>query len=162
MPRLFEAHPALHYTADLSHFSVVTETGAGDPEVNKVVSMITPRVRHVHARVGFEEGPQVPDPRGPIWVPYMAGYMQWWRAIYQAALDRGDAVVTTTPEFGPFMYAWVKAHAAGPVPGRADTLNNVWSINHWVAKQVARLISEMGGQAPTVVDDAEEGNWTLQ
>ena len=103
-PRVFEAHPELHFTADLSHFSVVTETGADDPEVNKVVSLITPRTRHVHARVGFQEGPQVPDPRGPIWVPYMAGYMQWWKGIYLASMARGDAVMTTTPEFGPFMY----------------------------------------------------------
>ena len=97
-PRIFDAHPQLHYTFDLSHFSVVTETGAADPEVNAVVAKLTPRVRHVHARVGFEEGPQVPDPRGPIWAPYMAGYMKWWRAVYEAAIARGDAVMSTTPE----------------------------------------------------------------
>ena len=57
------------------------------------------------------------------------------------------------------MYAWVRAHAPGPVPGRADTLNNVWAINHWVAQQVAKLFAELGGAAPAVPDDAEEGNW---
>jgi hypothetical protein len=129
VPRIFDAHPELHYTADLSHFSVVTETGADDPEVCKVVAQITPRTRHVHARVGFQEGPQVPDPRGPLWAPYLEGYKKWWRAIYQARVDAGADTVSTTPEFGPWMYAWVDAHAAGPVPSRKDTLNNIWDIN---------------------------------
>ena len=127
-PRVLAAHPALCFTADLSHFSVVTETGADDPEVCAVVAALTPRTRHVHARVGFQEGPQVPDPRGPIWAPYMEGYKVWWKGIYQARLAAGVEVMSTTPEFGPFMYAWVRAHAPGPVPGRADTLNNVWAI----------------------------------
>lgn len=67
VPRIIAAHPKIRYCADLSHWSVVTETGTEDPEVNRVVSQISPFVRHVHARVGFEEGPQVPDPRGPEW-----------------------------------------------------------------------------------------------
>ena len=113
VPRIFDAHPELHYTADLSHFSVVTETGADDPEVCKVVAQITPRTRHVHARVGFQEGPQVPDPRGPLWAPYMEGYKRWWAAIYAARVAAGAETVSTTPEFGPWMYAWVHAHAAG-------------------------------------------------
>ena len=128
VPRILAAHPGLCFTADLSHFSCVTETGADDPEVCAVVAALTPRTRHVHARVGFQEGPQVPDPRGPIWAPYMEGYKVWWKAIYAARLAAGDATLSTTPEFGPFMYAWVRAHAPGPVPGRADTLNNVWAI----------------------------------
>jgi sugar phosphate isomerase/epimerase len=67
VPRILAAHPKIRYCADLSHWSVVTETGTEDPEVNRVVNLISPFVRHVHARVGFEEGPQVPDPRGPEW-----------------------------------------------------------------------------------------------
>jgi hypothetical protein len=102
------AHPALHFTADLSHFSVVTETGADDPEVCKVVAQLTPRTRHVHARVGFPEGPQVPSVTGPLWAPLMEGYMAWWKGVYLAALARGDAIVSTTPEFGPAAYAWVR------------------------------------------------------
>ena len=161
VPRVFAAHPELHYTADLSHFSVVTETGADDPEVCTVVSLLTPRTRHVHARVGFPEGPQVPAVTGPLWAPLMAGYMAWWRGIYQAALARGDAVVTTTPEFGPYAYAWV--HAQAPLnPGRKDTHNNVWATNHHVGQEVSRLFAELGGNAPTLVQDPEEGNWTLE
>ena len=161
VPRVMAAHPALHFTADLSHFSVVTETGADDPEVCKVVAQLTPRTRHVHARVGFPEGPQVPSVTGPLWAPLMEGYMAWWRGVYQAALGRGDAVVSTCPEFGPAAYAWVTAHA--PLnPGRKDTLNNVWATNHHVGQEVCRLFAELGGKAPTLAPDAEEGNWTLE
>lgn len=101
LPRVLAAHPDLRYTADLSHFSVVTETGARDPEVCAVVAAMTPRIRHIHARVGFEEGPQVPDPRGPKWEPYLNDYIVWWTSVFRAAVDRGDAALTITPEFGP-------------------------------------------------------------
>ena len=47
------------------------------------------------------------------------------------------------------------------MPGRADTLNNVWAINHWVGKQVCRLFKELGGTVPELKEDAEEGNWTF-
>jgi sugar phosphate isomerase/epimerase len=77
VPRVLAAHPDVRFTADLSHFSVVTETGAADPEVCAVVAAMTPRIRHVHARVGFEEGPQVPDPRAPKWAAYLDGYVTW-------------------------------------------------------------------------------------
>ncbi len=126
-----------------------------------MVSLLTPRTRHVHARVGFAEGPQTPAVTGPLWAPLMEGYKLWWAGVYKAALARGDAVVSTTPEFGPAMYAWV--HAQAPLnPGRADTLNNVWATNHHVAHEVARLFAELGGKAPTMALDPEEGNWTLE
>lgn len=119
VPRILAAHPALRFTADLSHFSCVTETGARDPEVCAVVAALTPRVRHVHARVGFEEGPQVPDPRGEKWLPYLNDYIVWWTAIFKAAAERGEAVQTITPEFGP---KDVSARSSDvPAPTRALT-----------------------------------------
>ena len=52
-------HPALKLTADYSHFSVVAEAACDDPELSKTVLAMSSRVVHVHARVGFSEGPQV-------------------------------------------------------------------------------------------------------
>lgn len=53
-------HPAIRLVADLSHYTCVAEAATTDPELNRVVrEVIVPRVHHVHARVGFEEGPQV-------------------------------------------------------------------------------------------------------
>jgi hypothetical protein len=115
-----------------------------------VVRELTPRVRHVHARVGFEEGPQVPDPRGPRWAPYLEGYKAWWAAIYDAAAARGDAVVSTTPEFGPPMYAWTDPFTDKP-------LASMWDVNHYVGQQVAALYARKFGAeaaAKMVPDEA--------
>ena len=112
VPRILAKHPELRLCADLSHFSVVAESGPHEPEINRVVALLAPRVRHVHARVGFEEGPQILDPRLPAWAPYLEGYKLWWRAIYEASKARGDAVFSTTPEFGPPVSAASAAAAA--------------------------------------------------
>lgn len=108
-----DAHPGLHLVADYSHFSCVAELGSFGPYIGplaEVIAKCNPRVRHLHARVGFEEGPQIPDPRGDIWQPYMEGYMGWWDGIIKAAAERGQPILTTTPEFGPPMYAWTNPY----------------------------------------------------
>ena len=35
-----------------------------------IEDIMAPQVHHVHCRVGYEEGPQVPDPRTEQWMPY--------------------------------------------------------------------------------------------
>ena len=151
--RIIKAHPALRYTADLSHWSVVTETSYLDPEVNAVVDLIAPNVRHVHARIGFEEGPQIPDPRGPEWAHYLTGYEGWWTLIYTHMKNRGDKIITTTPEFGPKAYAW--SH-----PYSGETLNNIWAINHFVGQRMSALFTKVFGEgSATLIADPEEGVW---
>ena len=145
--RILAKHPELHLCADLSHFSNVAESGPHEPEINKVVALLAPRVRHVHARVGFEEGPQILDPRLPTWAPYLEGYKLWWKSIYELSKARGDAVFSTTPEFGPPSYAWVDL--------KNETVANVWSVNHYVGQQVALLHASVhGGGEGKLVDDA--------
>jgi sugar phosphate isomerase/epimerase len=153
MPRILAAHPTLHLVADYSHFSVVSELGSfGDyvAPLAEVIRACNTRVRHIHGRVGFEEGPQVPDPREPQWAPYMAGYMGWWRGIVQAAAAREQAVLTTTPEYGPPLYAWTN-----PYDGNKP-IANVWAVNHWTGQQLCKLIAEEGHEAATLIDDARE------
>ena len=65
---------------------------------------MAPRFRHIHMRVGYDHGPQVPDPRAPKWLPYTEGHERWWDAIHKAAEARGDTEVTVTTEFGPPNY----------------------------------------------------------
>ncbi len=65
-----ERCPELKMTADFSHWTNVCETGPADPALNKAIDAVANNVYHIHARVGYEEGPQVADPRAPEWLPY--------------------------------------------------------------------------------------------
>ena len=55
--------PALRLTADLSHSCVVAERLIA-PELAPIQAMAS-RDDHVHARVGWAQGPQVSHPLGP-------------------------------------------------------------------------------------------------
>ena len=66
--------------------------------------LILGRFRHTHCRVGYDHGPQVPDPRQGQWLKYMEGHERWWDAIWAAAKERGDEEITMTPEHGPPNY----------------------------------------------------------
>ena len=76
---------------------------------------------HIHARVGYDHGPQVADPRAPEWLPYTEGHEAWWEEIWKQQAARGQAVTTVTPEHGPPNYQ-VPCHVRrpfylrGPVP----------------------------------------------
>ena len=95
-------------------------------------------------------GPQVPDPRGPAFAPYLSGHLKWWDAIYALAGSRGDSTVSTTPEFGPPSYAWIH-------PFTSEPLVNVWDVNHFVAGQVATLFEARFGSdaAAKVIEDED-------
>ena len=101
---IVERHPTLNLLADLSHYCVVCETPCEDADLQEAVATLIPRVTHTHARVGYEEGPQVPDPALPAFAQHVAGHVAWWKAIFRAHISRGKAVCTVTPEFLPFPY----------------------------------------------------------
>ena len=47
----------------------------------EVLGMLRDRVWLIHARVGYEEGPQVPDPAAPEYAGEVKCHMGWWEAI---------------------------------------------------------------------------------
>ncbi len=51
--------------ADFSHWVCVTESYLENfqDELNEAIY----RAEHIHARVGFTQGPQIPDPGLPAW-----------------------------------------------------------------------------------------------
>ena len=85
--------------ADYSHWCVVAERLLDGEEA--LLARCHARVRHIHARVGHAEGPQVSDPRAPEWQAAVAAHEGWWDAIWRAQAAAGVAVSTVTPEFGP-------------------------------------------------------------
>lgn len=109
----FEARPALRITADLSHWVLVSESfleGFPGPLAEAVR-----RADHIHARVGYEEGPQVTDPRAPEWEYAMRPFLEWWDAIMEFRYGRGEKITTITTEFGPVPYMHTLPYTAAPV-----------------------------------------------
>lgn len=121
---LLQKLPGLRLTADISHWCVVAERQM-DTEM-EVMEAIAPHVRHVHGRVGYDQGPQVPHPASPLHGYCLEAHQRCWELFWQAARDRGDGVVTMTPEFGSDGYLQCLPFTGQPV---AD----LWEINQWMA-----------------------------
>lgn len=97
-----EALPGLQLTADLSHWCCACESLLEDQPHTLAATL--PRVRHIHARVGHAQGPQVNDFRAPEWAAELAAHLGWWDRIVAARRAAGAARMTITPEFGPHPY----------------------------------------------------------
>jgi len=102
MQEYFEARPGLVITADLSHWVCVSESLLENFQgpLNEAIV----RARHIHARVGFEEGPQIPDPRAPEWKYALDRFIGWWDSMVESRRKAGAKMVTFTTEFGPPPY----------------------------------------------------------
>lgn len=100
---LVRALPDLRLTADFSHWCVVAERLVMDTEPD-VLAELAPHVRHIHGRVGYDQGPQVPHPAAPEYAHCLASHQQWWEVCWTAMAAAGVPVATMTPEFGPDGY----------------------------------------------------------
>ena len=118
--RYLEALPELRLNADVSHWMVVHESDLSDQPRN--VELLIQRSDHIHARVGYEEGPQVNDPRAPEWRAHLENHLGIWRGIVAAHRARGSARLTITPEFGPDPYV-------PALPYTRQPLVDVWELN---------------------------------
>lgn len=94
-----EAMPDLRLTFDVSHWVNVAESYLDDQV--EAVELAISRAAHIHSRVGFPEGPQVPDPRLPEWQEAVERHVGWWSRIAERCQEGG---LTVTTEFGPFPY----------------------------------------------------------
>jgi hypothetical protein len=131
--RLIKRIPDIRLTADFSHWVCVAERLLADAA--PLLSTIFPHCHHLHARVGYEEGPQVSDPRAPEWQGHLQVHERWWDAIWSAQRLAGASITTLTPEFGPPPYLQTLPFTAQPV---AD----LTSICDWMAiRQLQRFAS---------------------
>ena len=96
------------------------------------------RAIHIHARVGFENGPQVNDPRAPEWKNHVDAHERWWTWIWEAQRAQGASLVTLTPEFGPPSY--LPTHPFTQAP-----LANLEEICNWQAQRQAQRFKEWSG-----------------
>ncbi|ROM69704.1 xylose isomerase [Pseudomonas brassicacearum] len=116
--------PDLRFTSDISHWVVTCERLLNDPEDD--LSAFVERVHHIQARVGYDQGPQVPHPAAPEYDQALAFHQQHWEAIWRSQEKRGYQVSTLTPEFGADGYLHHLPFTNVPV---AD----LWSLNVWMA-----------------------------
>ena len=127
--RLLERLPALKLTCDFSHWVCVAERLLDDAP--NAFAIAATHCRHLHARVGYEQGPQVPDPRDPVWASHLETHERWWAMTWAAAQARGDEAVTLTPEFGPPPYLHT-------LPFTGAAVSNLEEICDWMARRQMR------------------------
>jgi hypothetical protein len=125
-----ERFAQLKFCADFSHFVTVCESLLDD-HVGDLIEPIIQRSIHIHGRVGWEQGPQVTDPRAPEWSRHVAAHEAWWDRIYQARQADGTAVLPFDPEFGgdPYMPRLPYTQAA---------MVDMWEVRRWMMERMRR------------------------
>lgn len=121
--QLIEQLPDLRFTSDISHWVVTCERLLDDPADD--LGAFVERVHHIQARVGYDQGPQVPHPAAPEYAAALAFHQRHWEAIWRSQQARGYTGTTLTPEFGPDGYLHHLPFTDVPV---AD----LWRLNAWM------------------------------
>lgn len=111
--QFFDARDEYYITADLSHWTCVTESMLENfaPTIQTAIK----RTRHIHSRIGFENGPQVPDPRAPEWNYALQMFLELWDEMVAENERSGREIMTITTEFGPPPYMPVLPFSQQPV-----------------------------------------------
>jgi hypothetical protein len=116
----------LKLTCDFSHWVCVCERIINS-EI-EIIKLCADRCIHIHSRVGYEQGPQVPDPRAPEYARHLEAHEQWWDIIWQKQASKGFLISTLTPEFGPPGYHHTLPFTNVPV-------SNLWDICDWMQQR---------------------------
>lgn len=124
--------PGLRLTLDLSHWCNVAESYLEDQ--TEAVALAIERTDHIHARVGFPEGPQIPDPAAPEWAGALEKHVQWWKSVKEIKEKRGDAELSIAPEFGPYPYMQILPYIKKPI-------SNQWDVNVFMMNYLKKVLS---------------------
>ncbi len=128
--------PELKLTCDFSHWVCVA--GRLLDEALDGIALAAKHALHLHARVGHENAPQVADPRAPEYQPHLAAHERYWDLCWQSQRERGLAVTTLTPEFGPPTYMPTLPYTRAPV-------TNLWDVCNWQAQRQAERFAQRFG-----------------
>ncbi|MBS1564417.1 MAG: sugar phosphate isomerase/epimerase [Bacteroidetes bacterium] len=110
----------LELTLDISHWCAVAETLLHDQA--EAVQTAIARTRHIHARIGHPQGPQVNDPRAPEWQAALNFHLQCWDVVVETNRQMQRPRLTFTVEFGPEPYMPQQPYTRQP-------LADQWEIN---------------------------------
>jgi hypothetical protein len=125
--KIIKALPELKLNLDISHWMVVHESDLSDQLAR--LACIFPHVHHIHARVGFEEGPQITNPQDELWENHLENHVNLWQNVINLAKQRDQKSFTITPEFGPFPYAHVQ-------PNTHQPLTDIWAANNFMQQHL--------------------------
>lgn len=130
--QILRALPTLRLGADFSHWAVVcgSDLDPSDPDINLAID----RAIHIHGRVGYAHGPQVPDPRAPEYAAEVETSLAMWLKIARRRQNAGAAALSFTPVFGPWPY--MQAH-----PFTREPLADVAVVNGWMLDRFATLFA---------------------
>ncbi len=118
--KYLKALPDLRIGLDISHWCNVAESFLQDQ--TRATELALSRTDHIHARVGFPEGPQIPDPRVPEWQEALQIHLRWWKKVIDLKKHNHQSIFTITPEFGPYPYMLQLPYTQQPI-------TNQWEVN---------------------------------
>ncbi|GAB6070650.1 hypothetical protein JCM30760_17470 [Thiomicrorhabdus hydrogeniphila] len=121
--RMVEVLPDIKLTVDISHWCVVCER-LMDSEI-ETMQAIANNVFHIHGRVGYDQGPQVPDPAAAEYSEALASHERIWQLFWTHQINQGREITTMTPEFGPDGYCHLQPYTQQPVV-------DIWKVNCWM------------------------------
>lgn len=126
---ILDAIPDLELSVDLSHWVCVAESCDLPVEL---IDRVAERAVQVDARVGHEQGSQVPDPRSPTAAKHLATFEAWWERIWSRREAAGAPALAFAPEHGPPPY-----QPSDPTTG--EPLADINQINEWLANRLSGL-----------------------
>ena len=131
--KYLEKNNNLFLTLDISHWMVVHESLLKNQD--KFINSVINRSNHIHARVGFEEGPQVNDVKAPEWKSIVDRHLEIWEFIIRKRWDEGK-MITVTTEFGPPNYMPTE-------PVTKKPLSDQWNSNTFIMKSIKDRIKQI-------------------
>ncbi|HEY4290005.1 MAG TPA: TIM barrel protein [Puia sp.] len=112
------AFPDLSLTADFSHWCLVSESLLEDQQAT--MEKVIPHCTHIHARVGYAQGPQVPHPDDPAYARELDAHLRWWNRILECHRQQGKKEIAVTCEFGPAPYCHTLPFSGTPVSSQHE------------------------------------------
>lgn len=133
---LLERYPDLKICADFSHWCCVCESLLEDQQER--MALPAARTIHIHARVGFAQGPQVPDPGAPEYAAELAAHEEWWKRVIKHHMRAGSGQLTVTAEYGPQRYM-------PSIPYEDRPVADLWEVCNWAADRFRSMCEGLEG-----------------
>ena len=129
--RFLAERPQFRLVADFSHWCCVHESLLADQ-----AERVARAIKHssaIHARIGHDQGPQIPDPRDPMWQSHLDVHLNWWKKSVAHRRAEGRAVLCVTPEFGPAPNMTLLPETHQPI---ADLWDIIVFMRDWLKEQL--------------------------